>query len=241
MSGFDDLKRLMDRLREPGGCPWDREQTLPDLRATVLEEAYEVVEAIEHGAHDNLREELGDLLLQVLFIARIESEAGRFDVEGVIREIHDKLVRRHPHVFGEAEAGTSEEVLRQWERIKNEERRERRLLDGVPRALPALLRAARLSSKAALAGFDWEREADLAAKLREELQEFLAEEHLGDRPAMEREMGDLLFVVANLARRWGIDPEAALQGANDRFIRRFGHVEDSLRRASRRLQEATLE
>jgi len=240
MSAFDELKQLMDRLREPGGCPWDREQTLPALRGTVLEEAYEVVEAIDSGDHDHLCEELGDLLLQVLFISRIESEGGRFDVDAVIRQVHAKLVRRHPHVFGEAEASTSGEVLRQWEQIKLEEDRDRRVLDGVPRGMPALLRANRLSAKAAHAGFDWERDEDVAAKLREEVEEFLVEEQRGSRDRMEQEMGDLLFVIANLARRWGIDPEAALQGSNDRFVRRFGHIEARVRASGRELRETTL-
>jgi MazG family protein len=240
MSAFDELKRLMDRLREPGGCPWDREQTLPSLRGTVLEEAYEVVEAIDAADHDHLREELGDLLLQVLFISRIESEEGRFDVDAVIREVHAKLVRRHPHVFGEAKAMDAADVLRQWERIKGEEDRERRVLDGVPRGMPALLRAARLSSKAAHVGFDWERDEDLAAKLREEVEEFLAEEGRRARDRMEQEMGDLLFAIANLARRWGVEPEAALQGANDRFVRRFGHLEERVRESGRELKETTL-
>lgn len=240
MSPFDELKQVMDRLREPGGCPWDREQTLAALRATVLEEAYEVIEAIEAADHAHLCEELGDLLLQVLFIARIESEEGRFDVNEVIRQVHAKLVRRHPHVFGERRELSSGEVLRQWEQIKGEENPERRALDGVPRAMPALLRAARLSAKAAHVGFDWEREEDLAAKLREEVDEFLAEEGRNARDLMEAEMGDLLFVVANLARRWGIDPEAALQGSNDRFVRRFGHIEARVRESGRDLKDATL-
>jgi MazG family protein len=240
MSAFDELKQLMDRLREPGGCPWDREQTLPALRGTVLEEAYEVVEAIDSGDHDHLCEELGDLLLQVLFISRIESEEGRFDVDAVIRQVHAKLVRRHPHVFGEVEASTSGEVLRQWEQIKLEEDRDRRVLDGVPRGMPALLRANRLSAKAAHVGFDWERDEDVMAKLREEVEEFLVEEQRGSRDRMEQEMGDLLFVIANLARRWGIDPEAALQGSNDRFVRRFGHIEARVRASGRELRETTL-
>ena len=243
MTRFCQLRSLMDRLRDPGGCPWDREQTLDDLRSYVLEEAYEVVEAIDEGDHDHLREELGDLLLQVLFLSRIESEAGRFDVDDVIDGIHQKLVRRHPHVFADARADTAAEVRRQWERIKNTERKgePRRRLDGVPRALPALLRTLRLSTKAAQSGFDWNEDADLAAKLREEIGEFLEEVSQRDGRRMEHEMGDILFVLANLARRWGLDPEAALQRANDRFVRRFGHIEDALRRQGKDLEESSLE
>jgi tetrapyrrole methylase family protein/MazG family protein len=243
MSRFDELRAVMDRLRDPGGCPWDREQGLEDLRAYVLEEAYEVIEAIDRRDHDNLCEELGDLLLQVLFLSRIEQEEGRFDVEDVIQGIHDKLVRRHPHVFGDAKAGTASEVIRQWEEIKNSEKGEgaRRHLDGVPRALPGLLRALRLSTKAALTGFDWQEDVDLEAKVEEEVQEFLAEYRRKDAPAMERELGDLLFVLANVARRAGLDPEAAVQGANNRFVSRFGHIEDRVTQSGRKLKEATLE
>jgi tetrapyrrole methylase family protein/MazG family protein len=243
MSRFDELRRVMDRLRDPGGCPWDREQRLEDLRAYVLEEAYEVIEAIDHRDHDNLCEELGDLLLQVLFLSRIEQEEGRFNVEDVIQGIHDKLVRRHPHVFGDAKAATASEVVRQWEEIKNSEKGDgtRRHLDGVPRALPGLLRALRLSTKAALTGFDWQEDEDLEAKVEEEVQEFLAEYRRKDSPAMQRELGDLLFVLANVARRAGLDPEAAVQGANNRFISRFGHIEERITGTGRKLKEATLE
>lgn len=242
MSRFPELRATMDRLRDPGGCPWDRKQTLHDLRSYVLEEAHEVVEAIDHEDHRHLRGELGDLLLQVMFISRIESEAGHFDVEDVIGGLQEKLVRRHPHVFGEAVASTAGDVVEQWEEIKRREHGgSRRILDGVPRSLPALLRALRLSQKAATAGFDWEDDADLDAKVREEVEEFLAEEARGDRDAMSRELGDLLFVLVNVARRCGVDPEGALQGASDRFVERFGYIEDSLDRQGRRPRDASLE
>ena len=242
MGHFARLRALMDRLRDPGGCPWDREQTLEDLRSHVLEEAHEVVEAIDDKDHDHLREELGDLLLQVLFISRIESEGEHFDLDDVMKTIHDKLVRRHPHVFGDAKASDAGEVVQQWEEIKNREGGgERRVLDGVPRSLPALLRAWRLSTKAALTGFDWQADADLDTKVREEVEEFLEEANRGDREAMARELGDLLFVLANVARRCRVDPEAALQGANERFVRRFDHIEESLRRRGRLPRDASLE
>ena len=242
MTPFDRLRAVMDRLRDPGGCPWDRKQTLADLRSYVLEEAHEVVEAIDLQDHAHLREELGDLLLQVLFLSRIESEERHFDIEDVIQGIHDKLVRRHPHVFGEADATTPGQVVKQWEEIKNQEQGgDRRVLEGVPRSLPALLRAWRLSSKAAVAGFDWENDADLDRKVREEVEEFLVESNRGDREAMARELGDLLFVLVNIARRTEIDAEAALQGASDRFVSRFGHIEESLRSDGRRPRDATLQ
>ena len=242
LSEFARLRALMDRLRDPGGCPWDRAQGLPELRAHVLEEAYEVAEAIDRQDHTQLKEELGDLLLQVVFLARIESEAGRFDVEDVIGALHDKLVRRHPHVFGEAVAATPAEGIQHWERIKQAERGGAAgRLAGVPRSLPALLRTMRLSSKAALAGFDWERDADMDAKVREEIEEFLDEAGSGDRAGMAREFGDLLFALANVARRAGIDPEAALQRTNDRFVQRFGHIERRLQASGRELDDASLD
>ena len=231
----------MDRLRDPGGCPWDREQQLEDLRSYVLEEAYEVVEAIDRRDHAGLRDELGDLLLQVMFLSRIESEAGHFDVGDVVQGLRDKLVRRHPHVFGDATADTPRQVQEQWERLKRRERSDRGVLDGVPRALPALLRASRLSSKAAAVGFDWQRDEDVDAKLREEIEEFLTEERGGDAAAMEREFGDILFVLVNIARRAGVDPEAALQGSNDRFRSRFQHIESALEARGKSLEQADLE
>jgi tetrapyrrole methylase family protein/MazG family protein len=240
-SRFAELRAVMDRLRDPGGCPWDREQRLEDLRSYVLEEAHEVAEAIDRRAHDQLREELGDLLLQVLFLSRIESEEGHFDVEDVIGALHDKLVRRHPHVFADGRAETAGQVVEQWEEIKKREKGGgARVLDGVPRSLPALLRALRLSQKAATAGFDWQADADLAAKVREEVDELLAERRRSDREATARELGDLLFVLVNVARRWGVDPEGALQRASDRFEERFRHIEDSLARRGLRPQDASL-
>jgi tetrapyrrole methylase family protein/MazG family protein len=242
MSPFEELRAVMDRLRDPGGCPWDREQTLDDLRSYVLEEAHEVVDAIDGKDHEHLRDELGDLLLQVVFISRIESEDGHFDVDDVVRGLRDKLVRRHPHVFGDAAAGTAAEVVEQWETIKRREHPDRRsVLAGVPRSLPALLRAWRLSAKAAATGFDWEKEPDLEAKLREELEEFLQDVDRGDAEGMAREFGDLLFVLVNLARRAAIDPEASLQGACDRFVERFTHIETRLADQGRDPGQATLE
>ncbi len=230
---FDDLVGVMARLRGPDGCPWDREQTLETLRAYVLEETYELLEAIDSGDADKIREELGDVLLEVVFLAQVCAEKGLFDVQDVARGITDKLVRRHPHVFGDVEARDAEGALRHWEEIKNRERAaagdDRSFLAGVPRSLPALLRAHRLSSKASTIGFDWKGAEAVHEKLDEELRELRQAAESGDQEAMEEELGDLLFITANLGRHCGLDPEAALQRANRKFIRRFRFMEERLR------------
>ncbi|HZI93516.1 MAG TPA: nucleoside triphosphate pyrophosphohydrolase [Patescibacteria group bacterium] len=233
-SPFEELVAVMARLRGPEGCPWDREQTLQTLRTYLVEETYELIEAIEAKDPLMLREELGDLLLEVVFLAQVCSEQGLFGIDEVVGGIRDKLVRRHPHVFGDRKAENAHEAIRRWEDIKNEERASsgdagHSLLSGVPAHMPALLRAHRLSTKAALAGFDWKQLADLYEKLFEELAEFRQAADEGDRPAMEEELGDLLFITANLGRFSGIDPELALQAANRKFIARFHHVESGLK------------
>lgn len=235
MQEFDDLVALMDRLRGDGGCPWDREQTPEDLRGYLLEEAYEVVEAIDSGLADPLREELGDLLFQIVFLARIHAERGEFTVRDVTRDITEKMTRRHPHVFGDSTASTSTEVLRQWEEIKRLEKAQDpgvalpSALDGIPRSLPALLRAERLGTKAARVGFDWSRQEEVLAKIEEELGELRAAV-TGETPErVAEEFGDLLFALSNLARHVGVHAEGALQGANDRFLMRFRRVETELR------------
>lgn len=236
MSGrgpFEDLVAVMARLRGPDGCPWDREQTLSTLRAYLLEETYELLEAIDRDDPTLLKEELGDLLLEVVFIAQLCSERGLFTMEDAARGIRDKLIRRHPHVFGDRPAGDAKEAIRRWEDIKNEERAatgaaDRSLLSGVPPHLPALLRAHRLSTKASLAGFDWKALDELYGKLLEELSEFRQAAAAQDRQAMEEELGDLLFIAANVGRFSGLDPETALQSANRKFISRFRHIETRL-------------
>ncbi len=233
---FDRLVAIMDRLRQPGGCPWDREQTLDTLAGYLLEEAYETVEAVHRRDSATLREELGDLLLQVVFMARIAREEGWFDADSVCEAISEKMVRRHPHVFGEREVADSAEVKRNWEDIKADERGhelERSALDGVPVALPGLLKAFRMTEKAAALGFDWRRPADVVAKLREEVEELAAEVEAEDETAVDRvrdELGDVLFVMANLARHLGVEPETALQQANAKFLRRFQAMEAAARR-----------
>jgi MazG family protein len=216
------LVEVMQRLLGPGGCPWDREQSLETLRPYVIEEAFEVVDAIDQGSPELLREELGDLLLQVVFSAELARAQGWFGPDDVIAGICEKLVRRHPHVFGEVEVSGSGEVLTQWERIKAEEKKGRGLLEGVPRAMPALLRAARIGDKASSVGFDWPDAAGARAKIDEELAEL---DEAPDAQAEERELGDLLFAVASWARKRGHDPEAALRRALDRFGERFARVE----------------
>src|SRR3954451_20668605 len=195
---FDELVQLMQTLRGPNGCPWDRKQTLPSLKPFVIEESYEVVDAIDRDDRAALAEELGDFLLQAVFIAELTREEGSFDINDSITAIHDKLVRRHPHVFGEVEAGTAEEVLVNWEKLKNEERKaeNKSVLAGVPQSLPALLRASRLTEKAARVGFDWRRTEDVFDKLEEEIGEVQAAIRSGDPQKIHDELGDLLFTVA---------------------------------------------
>jgi MazG family protein len=219
------LVEIMQRLLAPDGCPWDREQTLQSLRPYVIEEAHEVVDAIDSGSPQELREELGDLLLQVVFQAELARVQGWFGPDDVVQAICDKLVRRHPHVFGDVSVRDSKEVLANWEVIKAEEKRGRGVLEGVPAALPALLRALRVGEKAARVGFDWPDAAGARAKLDEELGELdqaLAE---GDRDAAERELGDVLFALVSMARKADIDPEAALRGTLARFGQRVRRVE----------------
>ena len=247
MQPSSDLRRLIEimaALRDPiAGCPWDIEQTFASIAPFTIEEAYEVADAIERGSTEDLREELGDLLLQVVFHARMAEEAGLFDFGGVVEAITAKLVRRHPHVFGEAGALTSGEVKSLWGRIKAEEKRaklgsgahglaahagEIGALDGVPISLPALSRALKLQEKAGKVGFDWSDVHAVLAKIREELSEVEAEIPKGSPQSLSSEVGDLLFATVNLARHLKIDPESALRGANAKFERRFAHIEQRL-------------
>jgi MazG family protein len=243
---FDRLVTIMDRLRDPGGCPWDREQTLQTLAPYFLEEAYEVVDAITEGEPAKLCEELGDLLLQIVFVSRIARENGWFNVGDVCEAISGKMIRRHPHVFGDREVSGSKEVLQNWEDIKKGERAaigESSVLDGVPSSLPALLKAFRMTEKAAAVGFDWRKPADVMVKMNEEMAELEAELVSGEASANERvraEMGDILFVMANLARHLGVEPETALQGTNATFMRRFQAMEERARAAGRDFREMEL-
>lgn len=240
---FDDLVRLMTRLRAPEGCPWDREQSLSDLKPFVIEEAYEVVDAIDRDDRGSLLEEVGDLLLEAVFIAEITREEKSFDIYDSITAIHDKLVRRHPHVFGDVEAGDAEQVLVNWEKLKNEERKaeNKSVLAGVPQSLPALLKASRLTEKAARVGFDWRRTEDVFDKIDEELAELREVVKGADTASIEEEVGDLLFTIANIARKLEINPEEALQSTNRKFMRRFEAMESAVRATGRNLDELNLE
>jgi len=246
-SSFDELVRIMDRLRSPGGCPWDREQTLESLAPYVIEEAHEVADAVLTGDPAQLCEELGDLLLQIVFMARIASESRQFDIDKVCEVISDKMQRRHPHVFGEDEVETAEQVLRNWENIKVTERSSSTnghssALDGIPPTLPSLLAAYRMTEKAAALGFDWQRPLEVVDKLREEVEE-LADEvasHAG-AAGIKAEMGDVLFAMANLARHLKVEPETALAKANGKFKRRFQTIEQRLHVQQRRVNELSLE
>jgi MazG family protein len=225
---FDDLRAIMARLRAPDGCPWDREQTHGSIKDCLLEEAYEFLEAVEDDDTHHMREELGDLLLQVVFHAQMASESGRFGMDEVVQELSEKLVRRHPHVFGDTAVSGSDEVVVNWEAIKNaeagkEERRSR--MDGIPRTFPALLRAKKIQVRAAKDGFDWPDAAPVWAKVEEEIGEVREAVAEGDADHVEEEVGDLLFAVVNLSRKLGVDPEIALQRANSKFDARYRGME----------------
>ena len=240
VSPLDRLLRIMARLRAPDGCPWDREQSHASLRAPVIEEAYEVAAAISADDDANLREELGDLLLQVVFHAQMARERGDWDFNTVAAGIAEKLVRRHPHVFGSENATTSSDVLKRWEELKREEKgaRATSLLDGVSEGLPGLLRAEKIQKRAAKAGFDWKELPPVAAKVREELAE--VEAAMPDQGKVEEEIGDLLFAVVNLARKLKVDGEVALQGATDKFSARFRKLEAIAKQRGLALEKMSL-
>ncbi len=273
-SRFDELVQIMARLRSPDGCPWDREQTLQSLRPFLLEETYEALEALDNGDTAGLCEELGDLLLEIVFLSRIAEESGGFTVTDAIDAIAAKLVRRHPHVFGaDDKLTTPHEVRGKWEEMKAAERStagtEKTTLGGVPRALPALLRAYEYGARAAAVGFDWSRPLDVVDKIEEEVRELrealnatnLADlrnpvnrvdrvdqvdqvnrvEQVDQVARAEEEMGDLLFAIANLSRKLGVEPESALRRANDKFLARFTAVERRVAAAGERMQEKTLD
>lgn len=238
----------MAQLRAPGGCPWDREQTLETLKTYLLEETYETIDAIDSGDPQAHREELGDLLLQIVFQSEIAEESHAFGLAEVANAISEKLVRRHPHVFGDAEARTSSDVSRNWERIKAAERpKNKGTLDGIPRSFPALLRALRTGEKAAAVGFDWTSAADVRAKVHEEwreLEEALMAHDQGDsmkQAHIAEELGDLLFSVANMARHLNVDPEDALRRTLDKFQKRFRHLEQKLETIGKNPSDATID
>jgi MazG family protein len=239
-SRFKRLCEIVAKLRAPGGCPWDREQTHESLLPQLIEEAYEVAGAVRAKDDANFREELGDLLLLIVMHAEIAREAGRFDINNVIDDVTEKLIRRHPHVFGKSDARDSGAVLKQWESIKRAEKTGKHYLDGLPTALPALMRAQKAQSKAARVNFDWTELRDVIAKIEEEVAEAKSAISSQDRQAIEDESGDLLFAVVNLARKCKLDAEGALQSATDKFVARFNQLEDELKLRGRKLGDVDL-
>jgi len=230
---FQRLVEIMARLRAPGGCPWDREQTFDSIKPYTLEETYEVLDAVDRRDWDELRSELGDFLLQAVFFAQMASETKLFDIGDSLDAINEKLIRRHPHVFANETAQTGEDVKKRWDEIKAEERKTKAdapqgLLDTVPRALPALVEAQQITSRAARAGFDWTNADEVLAKLDEERMEFAEARERGSQDQIEDELGDLLFVLVNLARFVKVDPEQALRRTNTKFRQRFSHIERRL-------------
>ena len=240
--GFTRLVEIMARLRAPGGCPWDREQSFDTIKPYLLEETYEVLDAIDARDWDGLAEELGDLMLQSVFFAQMASEENRFTIADSLEAINSKLVRRHPHVFGAGDAKTSDDVLRRWDEIKEKEKpRPKGLLAGVPRSLPALVEADKIARKAAGAGFDWDSISQVFDKMREELDELDQARASADQESIEGELGDLLFVVVNIARFLKVDPEQALRKTNAKFRTRFEHVEQGVETQGKTLKEAGIE
>ena len=241
---FGELVKLMARLRGPGGCPWDRKQTFDSIKPYTLEETYEVMDAIDARDWPGLREELGDFLLQAVFYGEMAAEEGLFTIADSLQAINDKLIRRHPHVFGEATAETPEDVKLRWDEIKKQEKAEAAptaLLDSVPRSLPALVEAEKISVKAAGAGFEWPTIDGVVAKFQEEALELAKAREGGNAEEIEHEIGDLLFTVVNLARFLKVDPEQALRKTNARFRKRFAYVENKIRSGGVTLQETPLD
>jgi len=235
---FETLVRIVARLRAPDGCPWDRQQTHASLRPNLLEECYETLEAIDRNDPEGLKEELGDLLVQVAFHCQIAQETGQFTWADVFRQVNGKLVRRHPHIFGSARVSSAREVEEQWEALKRRERSEGSLLDGVPPTMPALAYAQAISRRAARAGFEWEDLDGVLEKVAEELQELRQARDPAER---ERELGDLLFTLVNLARWLEVDAESALRNASRRFYRRFAYMEERARRMGRDFASLSME
>ena len=243
---FERLVRIMAQLRAPGGCPWDREQTFDSIKPYLLEESYEVMDSIDARDWSGLADELGDLMLQAVFFAQMASEEGRFTIDDSLDAINDKLVRRHPHIFAGAQADTPDDVKRRWDEIKAEERRRKgetatALLEKVPRSAPALVEAQQLTARAATVGFDWRNPDEVLDKLHEELGELAAARQSASRDELEDEIGDLLFVLVNLARFFKLDAEQALRRTNAKFRRRFGYLENRLADQGVPLAEAGIE
>ena len=241
MKNFDDLVELSRYLRSPEGCPWDREQSLDTVTPYIIEEAYEVVQAIEQKDKDEIIEELGDLFFQVIFASQMASEDGEFDINDVIDRLHTKLVRRHPHVFGDEKAKDAEEAIKTWHKQKLKEKsRKRRLLE-IPRTMPSLLRAHRVSEKASQVGFDWKNAEEVLPKVKEELVELEEEIKNQNKEGIEKEWGDLVFSLVNLGRHLKLDSEKTTHRAIDGFINRFSKVEDKAKEKGKELSELSIE
>lgn len=242
-SDFDKLVELMDKLREPGGCPWDREQTAASLKPYIIEEAYEVVESIDHPDRHKLKEELGDLLFQTIFLARIAKEENQFDIYDVLRTSYEKMVSRHPHVFGKKDLKTSEAVLQNWEKIKRQEKgkKGKSLFEGLPKNLPALMKAHRVQDRVSRVGFDWEHIEPALAKVEEELAEFKATLVNNQPEHAQEELGDLFFALVNVARFMKADPEQTLHRTVDKFINRFAYIEKKVADSGKGFDDYTLE
>ena len=239
IEAFGRLLDIMDTLRAE--CPWDKKQTLESLRHLTIEETYELADAIEEGDLNEIKKELGDLMLHMVFYSKIGSEKGAFDVGDVLNSVCDKLIHRHPHIYGDVEATTEEEVKANWEAIKLKEKGTKSVLQGVPRGLPALVKAIRIGDKARGAGFDWEQPQDVWVKIREELVEFEDAQKSGNQDFIEGELGDVLFSIVNFARLSNLDPEMALERTNKKFIYRFTYMENAARNIGKSLADMSLE
>jgi len=238
--GFADLVSIMARLRGEDGCPWDRRQTKEDLKPFLIEETYEVLEALDRADDQGLQEELGDLLFHIIFMARIAEEEGAFDIDDVTHGIAEKMVRRHPHVFGSSEVSGAHEVEANWARLKAAEKPRGALMEGLPRRLPALMRAYCLTQRASHVGFDWEHKDQVWEKLQEELTEFQEALRGGKEEELREELGDILFTLVNLARFIGVDPEDALRRVTNKFAERFTYIEQRLREQGKAPDETSL-
>lgn len=239
---IQELLKIMEALRGDKGCPWDKEQTRESLKPYIIEEAYELFEAIEENDPENIKEELGDLLFQIVFQCQIAKERAEFDMSGVIEKIGEKMIARHPHVFGDTECRTPEEVTKQWEVLKKREGKLREsILEGVPKAMSSLLRAHRLQKRAAQAGFDWEKVEDVLEKLDEELNEFKEALESKDQKGIEDELGDILFMLVNISRFISVNPEDALRKTISKFIHRFRYIEMEAAEQGKKLSDMTLQ
>ena len=241
LKSYEQLLDIMDKLREE--CPWDRKQTIESLRSHTIEECFELTDAISRNDFDNIKEELGDLLLHIVFYAKIADEQARFSIKDVTDAINHKLIYRHPHVFGEVSVHDADEVTHNWEILKQKEKKKKKegVLSGVPKGLPALIKAFRIQQKAAGIGFDWKDKKEVWNKVKEEIGEFEKELHEQNSENMEKEFGDILFALINAARLYGIDPETALEKTNQKFISRFNHMETVCKEKEKNLAELSLD